>query len=159
MRAAEGVAKTCAGIISFEVCTLTSAAALPALAVPAAAACVEPDPIYAAIEACLEAERIYAEARARFEQARDRFTEKEGTNLTHSPKPLAKAGPEHEWLKEFSKAGCDSHQTVDRLIDDMCRKGGKDLEGSRTTSMKNLIGKRLQTTNRQAARRCKYRGL
>ena len=106
---------------------VTSAAASPALAVPAVAvaACAEADPVFAAIEACLETERIYAEAWARFEQARDRFTEKEGTNLTHSPKPLAKAGPEHEWLKEFSKAGCDSHQTVDRLIDDMYRKGGK----------------------------------
>jgi hypothetical protein len=100
--------------------------AVPAVAV---AACAEADPVFAAIEACLETEQIYAEAWARFEQARDRFTEKEGTNLTHSPKPLAKAGPEHEWLKEFSKAGCDSHQTVDRLIDDMYRKGGKDLGG------------------------------
>ena len=64
MRAAEGVAKTCAGIISFEVCTVTSAAALPASTCRriAVAAFAEPDPVNAMIEAHSAAQQAWNDA-------------------------------------------------------------------------------------------------
>jgi hypothetical protein len=59
---------------------VTSAAALPALAVPAAiSAAVEPDdPIYAAIKKCVEAERAAADAMTRLDDAQTQFKEKYG---------------------------------------------------------------------------------
>ncbi|HWX14646.1 MAG TPA: hypothetical protein VNY06_07325 [Methylocella sp.] len=49
---------------------VTSAAALPALAVPAVAACAEPDPIYAAIEKYRIAEDAFL-ARANYEDGQN----------------------------------------------------------------------------------------
>ena len=97
----------------------------------AVAACAEPDPVFAAIEACLEAERTYAEAWARLEEARDRFKEKYGREEPDAFSKALREGFAKQGFEKFSKAACDSHQTVDRLIDAMYSARGTNMQETR----------------------------
>jgi hypothetical protein len=102
---------------------VTSAAALPVLAVPAVAlASVEPDPIYAAIEACLEAERIDTKTFARLEEARECFKAKYGMDEPDAfSKELREGWSKIEGLEDFSRSSCGTHKVVDNLADAMIR--------------------------------------
>ena len=82
-------------------------------------------------EACLEAERTYAEAWARLEEARDRFKKKYGREEPDAFSKALREGFAKQGFEKFSKAACDSHQTVDRLIDAMYSARGTNMQETR----------------------------
>jgi hypothetical protein len=113
---------------------VASAAALPALAVPAVAFAVtaQPDPIYAAIEACLMAERADTEMCERLEEARVSFEAKYGREAPDAIcKELREGWSKIKGLEDFSRGACDTHEAVNKLVDSMARHD-KDAEKVRT---------------------------
>jgi hypothetical protein len=121
---------------------VASAAALPALAVPVVAiASVESDPIYAAIKAVVEAERADAEAIEQLEAAKERFKDEYGSDEPDAfcrefRELLRKEGSEE--LERFSRAECNSHETIDNLANVLVTEGTQDREGIRAYLHKEL---------------------
>jgi hypothetical protein len=100
---------------------VASAAAFPALAVPAFAfaASTEPDPIYAAIQECVEAERADAKAIFKLEEARERFKKKYGVDEPDGIPPDVRDKFERADLPEVRRLigiKVETHAQLDEFI-------------------------------------------
>jgi uncharacterized protein YutD len=120
---------------------VASAAALPALAVPAVAVAAtdEPGPIFAAIQAFLDAERADSKLLIELEDAREHFKDVFGMDEPDAfCKKLRQVWAQNKECVEISKAPCRYHETIDKLFDSGFGDTHEDKERLRSFFHKEL---------------------